>query len=117
MEVKAKRGESIVALAQAELPLHCDQLGTLAPCVGGKGRRKEQGYIGDIVGGGGRNKAEAWLMHLLKFAKLHELTTKCCALFYDVGRKVVWVMLFDKRTQFTPRGTLAVRIPKQKITY
>ena len=52
----------------------------------------------DVVIRGGRDEAEFWLVHPLKVTELCELTTEGCALFDNIGWKVVRVVLRDKCT-------------------
>ena len=106
VEVEVEGGKSIVALAESEVLLHCDQPGrALAPYVMREGRWKEQRNIGDIViGGGGRNEAKLWLVHLLKLTKLRKLTTEDSALFDGIGWEFVRIMLCNEFTKFLSSG-------------
>jgi len=90
-----------MALAESKVLLHCDQLRrALAPYVVREGRWEEQRNIGDVVIRGERNEAKLWLVHQLKLAKLHKLTTEDRALFDDVGWEFVRIMLRDEFTKF-----------------
>ena len=98
-----ERGESIITLAQKEVLLHCNQLGgALGSSVVCEGGRKEQRVIDDVVIGGGGDRVNCWLVHLLKFVKLHELATEGCVLFDDIRWKFGWVTLHDECTLFPP---------------
>ena len=115
MEVEAKSGESIMTLAQAKILLHRNQLGrALGPGIVQEGGRKEQRDINYVVIGGGGDEAKLRLVHPLKFTELYDLTTEDRALFDDIDRKVVWVVLHDECTYFLSIRVLAVRFREQK---
>ena len=63
-----------------------------------EGGRKEQRNANNVIIGREVNAAKLRLIHVLEFAKLGELTTKGCALFDDIGRKLGRVISCNERT-------------------
>ena len=114
MEVVAEGGKGIITLAQPKLLLHRDQLwwafgtGDIR-----EGRGKEQRNVSDVVIRRGRNEAEVWLVDMLKFTKLGELTTYGRAQLDGVGWKVVRAMLPDERAQFPSSRISVMRFDEQ----